>query len=72
MTFNEWYKWYNPNMDPALDDCIEELQSAYDAGFKEACHRYNLREDPEDYSVSQGFDEYGHYGENNPPLGDTK
>jgi len=36
MTFEEWYKSYNPQMDPLGDDCLEELKSAYEAGYKEA------------------------------------
>jgi len=35
MTFEEWYKARNPQLDPLEDDCLEELKSAYEAG-KEA------------------------------------
>jgi len=36
MTFDEWYKSYNPQLDPLEDDCLEELKSAYEAGYQEA------------------------------------
>jgi len=35
MTFEEWYKWYNPDLDPLGDDCLEELKSAYEAGWRQ-------------------------------------
>jgi len=39
MTFEEWYEWYNPDMDPLEDDCLDELISAFEtgrrAGYKE-------------------------------------
>jgi len=33
MTFDEWYKSYNPKLDPLEDDCLEELKSVYEAGY---------------------------------------
>jgi hypothetical protein len=36
MTFEEWYKSYNPYLDPLEDDCLYELKSAYEAGHEEA------------------------------------
>jgi hypothetical protein len=71
MTFDDWW-WseFDPSAFSPLD--MGDMKKAYDAGFKEACRRYNLREDPEEYQVSQGFDEYPYYGENNPPVGELK
>lgn len=34
MTFDEWYKSYNSQLDPLEDDCLEELKSAYEAGYE--------------------------------------
>jgi len=33
VTFEEWYKSYNPQLDPLEDDCLEELKSVYEAGY---------------------------------------
>jgi len=71
MTFDEWVEKFAVETTDA-DYTELELSRAWDAGFKEACRRYNLREDPEEYQVSQGFDEYPYYGENNPPVGELK
>jgi hypothetical protein len=35
MTFEEWYKWYNPEMDPLEDDCLDELMSAFETGRRQ-------------------------------------
>jgi hypothetical protein len=32
MTFDKWYAQQNPDLDPRLDDAVNELRSAYDAG----------------------------------------
>ena len=74
MTFDEW--WWSEVESSPCPLCLAsrlgmgDMKKAYNAGFKEACRRYNLREDPEDYRPSDVFDEYGHYGENNPPVGE--
>lgn len=55
MRFAEWYKLRNPDLDPRMDALLEEVQSAYEAGYKEALmveHELNHLE-----KLGQDFDD---------------
>jgi len=65
MTFDEWW-WSEFEPSPFSPLAMGDMKKAYNAGFQEACRRYNLREEPESYT--KVFDEYSYYGENNPPV----
>lgn len=49
MTFEEWYEWYNPDLNRLGDDCLDELISAFETGrklgFKEGYEAGRLEEE---------------------------
>jgi len=78
MTFKEWYKAYNPEIDMDCDINLDELLSCWYAAYEWGYARGwadNCRQTDALNRVAQmgqEFDEYGHYGENNPPLDMSK
>lgn len=65
--FEEWYASYNPYLDLELDDCADELRSAYEAGYKQRDKEINehyrkVMADPaeqDDESVSRAYSNRG-------------
>jgi len=77
MTFKEWYRIYNPELNMNFDFNLEELrscwQAAYEEGYNKCLEDMHRKEVLDKLAqVGQDFDEYGHYGENNPPLAMSK
>ena len=73
MTFKEWYRAYNPELDMDCDINLDELLSCWYAAYEEGYERGRRDKVLEELAqMGQDFDEYGHYGENNPPLDMSK
>jgi len=64
MTFEEWFKLNSSDLPTRYSNPYgeEALKMAYEAGYK-------ARVLDELVERGQDFDEYGHYGENNGPVG---
>ena len=73
MTFKEWYRIYNPELNIENDSNLEELQSCWQAAYEEgynngwedgaSVHLHRKEVLDRLAQMGQEFDEYGH-----PPM----
>jgi len=68
MTFKEWYKAYNPEINMDFDMSLDELLSCWYAAFEEGYERGRRDKALEELArIGQSFDR-----DDNPPVGMSK